>query len=288
MRNYLELMADVLNFGEVREDRTGFGTRSLFWTGLAYDLADGFPATTTKRLAIKQVAAELTCFLRGYDTLDQFHSVGCNIWDANGRDPRWLEKLGSQYGLPADSGYLGPIYGVAWRRWSANGKLAVDQLGDAIKMLRKDPWSRRAVVSAWNPYWVDAVCLPPCHTMFQLSMRRRQAGEHEPEWQLDLGVLMRSVDTFLGMPFDVASYALLAHICAYELGASPGRLSLTFGDTHVYLNHLDAAQEQLKRSPKSKPRLMLEGKLSIDDFHPDAVTLLEYDPWPAIKAEMNV
>ena len=286
MQNYLGLMRRVLEHGEDRDDRTGRGTRARFGTNRDFDLAGGFPAVTTKRLAFRQVAAELRCFLRGYDTLEQFHSVGCTIWGANGSDPRWTARL-PEGGYASDSGYLGPVYGVAWRRWSAEGKAAVDQLRNAIETLRRDPWSRRAVVTAWNPYWVDAVCLPPCHTMFQLSLRRERP-RREVEFRLDVGVTMRSVDVFLGMPFDVASYALLCHICARALGARPGRLSMWFGDTHVYHNHLDQAQEQLRRGPKARPTLALEPDASADFFHPDMASLRDYDPHPAIAAQMNV
>lgn len=277
MNNYLGLLNNILMNGELRQDRTGYGTKSLFGTMLTFDLQDGFPAVTTKKLAFKQMCAELTCFLRGYDTLPQFHSVGCTIWDANFNAPSWQAKLTQ---TEKDSGYLGQIYGVLWRRWPLGNKIGTDQLQNAVDVLKKDPWSRRALVTSWNP---DALaCLPACHTGFQFSIRERNG-----ETYLACAVTMRSVDTFLGMPFNIASYALLTHLCAKELGVCAGRLTMTFGDTHIYTNHFSQVLEQLLREERPLPRLHLDEGANINSFEPSMAHLIGYDPHPSIVADMN-
>jgi thymidylate synthase len=292
VRNYLDLVGRILSDGQLREDRTGFGTLSLFGEQLKFDLVAEFPATTAKRLAFKQVCAELACFLRGYDNLEDFHKMGCTVWDANENHHKWKSSS-----LRRGQGDLGLIYGVQWRRWgeqhlaayeqSGPGPHGRDQLREAVEMLRNDPWSRRAVVTAWNPDELSAVCLPPCHILFQFSVRKYGDGRRT----LDCAVTMRSVDTFLGMPFDIASYALLTHLAAWELGLEPGVLTMWFGDTHVYLNHVDQCREMLDREPKDLPVLVLAPpglvERPLDQFEPSWASLDGYDPWPSIKADMN-
>lgn len=286
MKNYLELVERILYSGERREDRTGYGTFSLFGEQLKFDLAQ-FPAVTCKRLAFKQVCAELASFLRGYDNLADFHAMGCTVWDANANHPKWLA---SPYRMI--EGDLGRIYGVQWRRWRGKDR-PLDQLRLAVETLRKDPWSRRAVVTAWNPAELEDVCLPPCHTMFQFSVRQDMAGRKT----LDCAVTMRSVDTFLGMPFDIASYALLTYLAAWDLKVEPGVLTMWFGDTHIYLNHQDQVRTILDREPRALPVLLLDpakqGSFDpdavspLDDFHPCWASLEGYDPHPAVAADMN-
>lgn len=283
-------MQKILLQGERREDRTGFGTLSLFGESLRFDLTEAFPATTCKRLAFKQVCAELAAFLRGYSNLAEFHELGCKVWDANATHPRWLGNPNRQ-----GEGDMGRIYGVQWRRWrnqSGGGLTArtdyIDQLHDAIEILRHDPWSRRAVVTAWNPGELDDVCLPPCHTMFQFSVRH----DRNMRPSLDCAVTMRSVDTFLGMPFDIASYALLTHLAAWELNMPAGNLIMWFGDTHIYTNHLDQCREVLERDLRDGPMLVLTPGENypakpLDEFHPSWASLENYDPHPSVQADMN-
>jgi thymidylate synthase len=275
MRNYLDLMEAIIDSGEERKDRTGVGTKMLFGTTLRFDLALGFPAVTTKRLAFKQVAAELAGFLIGTTYLDGFHRFGCTIWDANASAPYWMNNPKRRL----VQGDLGRIYGAQWRAWRNPNGPPIDQLKEAMNRLIKNPADRRAVVTAWNPAELDEVCLPACHTMFQLSLG--VCG-------LSCFVNMRSVDTFLGMPFDIASYALLTHLCAQDMGTTPGKLVFAFGDTHVYKNHFEQAVTQIFREPKALPRLVLDPSATVDNFHPNQAWLENYDPHPAITASMAV
>jgi thymidylate synthase len=278
VRNYLDLVARVLAVGERREDRTGHGTLSLFGEQLQFDLREGFPAVTTKKLGFAQAAAELACFLRGYTTLEQFHSLGCRLWDKNGTAPLWEQRC-REVGWP--QGYLGKIYGAQWRDWRGT-----DQLRAVLDTLKNDPWSRRGLVTAYDPD--EPACLPPCHHSFQLSARRRLCFSGESRWELDCLFSMRSVDLMLGLPFDVVSYALLTHLCAQELGMEPGLLTASLADAHVYLNHLDQARVQLEREPYQPPLLELLPGATVDSFDPATARLLSYSHHPAIKVEINV
>ena len=279
MKAYLDLMRDVLTHGETRNDRTGTGTRSLFGTALRFNLMLGFPAVTTKRLAFKQVAAELACFLNERETLDEFHTEGCTVWDGNAKAESWVQSPKCRF--PGD---VGRHYGLQWRSWGGPDGSAIDQLGNAVRVLRNDPYSRRAVVSAWNPEELDAVCLPPCHTMFQFSVRDIASGEP----QVDCAVTMRSVDVFLGMPFDIASYALLTHLVANELDVLPGHVFFSFADTHIYTNHIDQCHKQLALPPRPLPVLRLTEGAGINNFYASLATLSGYDPHPPIPGELNV
>lgn len=275
MKNYLSLMREVLDQGEPRMDRTGVGTLALFGRTLEFDLKDGFPAVTTKRLAMSQVTAELACFLRAYENLADFEALGCKIWHANATAPSWLSKARA----PGD---LGRTYGVQWRRWRKTndmlGVTEVDQLREAVRLLRNESTSRRICVTAWNPGELDEMCLPPCHLYYQFYARN--------DGGLDCFVVMRSVDVFLGMPFDIASYALLMHIVSGQVGRVPRRLIMTFGDTHIYKNHIDQCRAQLERAPQALPQLLLKVGVTIDNYTPGDSTLVAYTPAPAIKAEM--
>lgn len=286
MRQYADLVKEVLAHGQLSEDRTGVGTLRLFGNMLRFnDTGRWFPATTLKYLALGQVAKELLCFLRAYQWLSEFNGVGCNIWDANAR--AWT--AGQQRGQPEGEAWLGRVYGVQWRRWNSvvsdSAGIAsarqVDQLAWVAQSLREDPTSRRHVVTAWNPGELDQMCLPPCHVLFQFYCRA-------PLF-LDCCVYMRSVDLMLGLPFDVASYALLTAIMAREVGRQPGNLSMMMGDTHVYVNHLKGAAEMLERRTHPLPQLELDPACrGLDSFRPEHVKLLNYNANPPIKFELNV
>lgn len=273
MNNYLELMQRVMCYGEPRKDRTGVGTSAVFSTKLKFDLSLGFPVVTTKKLYFKQVAAELACFLRAYRNLSEFKSVGCNIWDVNAQ---------AEYWRPAQVGDLGRIYGVQWRQWrciDADGNMSeIDQLKNAVNLLKNNPTSRRICVTAWNPGELSDMCLPPCHLYYQFYARN--------DGGLDCMVVMRSADIFLGMPFDIASYALLMRIVGSETGLVPRVLSIVFGDTHIYSNHIEQCKTQLAREPYLLPTLQLRDGVTIDDFKPEDATLVNYVHHDSIKAPM--
>lgn len=285
MWEWHRLLDKVLIAGSKREDRTGIGTMSLFGISAEFSNAEAFPAVTTKALAFGQVKAELACFLRGYTTLEQFHSLGCTIWDGNGTDPKWLKKAEEEGTLG-----LGRIYGAQWRGWASvvmphigwapyMTARTTDQLADLIKGLRENPTSRRHVVTAFNPGEIDQVCLPPCHLMFQCYVS---------EGYLDMSVYMRSCDLFLGLPFDVASFALLQRLLAREVGLQSRRLVFQFGDAHIYLNHMAQVIEVLKRTPFSAPHLSLFGPKTVLEWEPENALLMDYEHYPAVKAPLNI
>lgn len=275
---YLKLLRDVVENGSERMDRTGVGTRAVFGRTLRFNMADGFPAITTKKLAFKAVVGELIGFIRGYDSAAQFRALGCRIWDANANENRaWLTN-------PHRKGTddLGPIYGVQWRhlRMSGSADRFKDQLAELIHKLKTNPADRRLIVWAYNPADIDRMALPPCHMGFQCFV---------DDDKLSLMMTQRSVDSFLGLPFNIASYAVLLHMLAKVTGYKAHELILSLGDTHVYLNHLEAVQEQIGRTPYSWPRLWLNPEVaSIDDFKPEDVRLDGYQSHEAIKAPMAV
>ena len=252
------------------------GTRSVFGTHSRFDLRDGFPAVTTKKLYFGQVAAELAAFIAGAETLEEFHKFGCNIWNAN--------ALAYHGRFPGD---LGRIYGVNWRRWRSwvDGEITpelkeTDQLRELIENLRGNPFSRRHVVTAWNPGELDQMCLPPCHTFFQCYVSK--------DGFLDLRFDLRSVDLFIGYPFDVASYALLAHLLARSTGLTARQLYISMGDAHIYNNHLEQVEEVLSRKPMQPAMLCLTGDIDALNFHPSCASLAEYVSHPPVRATMNV
>lgn len=278
MNNYLTLLVDTL-LAKNRPDRTGIGTRALFSKSLQFNMADGFPVVTTKKLAFNTICAELACFLRGYDTLEQFHEMGCKIWDANGTADYWT-RADEVEGI-----WLGRIYGVQWRRWLTRDGKEIDQLADVIRRIKTNPSDRRLCVTAWNPGELDEMCLPPCHLYYQFFV------ESPGTWnaRLNMFVLMRSVDIFIGMPFDIASYALLLHIVARQTGLRPSVLDMHFVDCHLYLNHIAQAVEQVDRIPKALPILQLDlACTSVDNFLPEHAKLIDYEHAESIRAPMNV
>lgn len=277
MKQWHSILERVLNFGQFRPDRTGVGTISTFGEQLVFDngMNQPFPATTSKRLAFKQMAGELASFLQGDNMLRQFHANGCTIWDANGNAPYWQpERLGD----------LGRIYGVQWRGWrsvdEAGYVVELDQLSELIRNMKADPFSRRHMVTAWNPGELKQMCLPPCHVLFQCYVHA--------DYTVDLRVDMRSVDLFLGLPFDIASYALLQRLLCQTLGWQSGKLIFQLGDSHIYMNHLNAVKEALGNSVLIGPGLRLDLDATLLNFKPDMAELVDYDCAGTIKAQMNV
>lgn len=262
MKPYLDLLSRVLTYGEKRVDRTGVGTLGLFGEQIRFDLADGFPLMTTKELFTKAIVHELLWFLAGDTNVGYLQKHGVTIWD------EWANEAGD----------LGPAYGHQWRRFGQEG---VDQIALLERALKENPFSRRHIVSAWNPEQIDAMALPPCHCLFQFHV----SGDGKLSCQL----YQRSADLFLGVPFNIASYALLTHMMAHVTGLEPGTFIHSFGDVHLYLNHMDQASEQLERHPRPLPRLSIKRKVSsIFGFTEDDFAFEGYDPWPAIKAEVAV
>ena len=250
--------------GAPKGDRTGTGTVSVFGHQMRFDLAQGFPALTTKRIHMRSVVGELLWFLRGETNVEWLHEHGVTIWD------EWADAKGE----------LGPIYGYQWRSWPTPDGRHVDQVASVIENIRSNPDSRRHLVSAWNVSDLDRMALPPCHTMFQFYVA---------EGRLSCQLYQRSADVFLGVPFNIASYALLTLMVAQVTDLAPGDFVHTLGDDHLYLNHLEQAREQLSREPRPLPTMTLNPeRRSIDDFEMDDFTLSGYDPHPAIKAPIAV
>ena len=265
MRSYLDLLDHVLTHGDRKEDRTGTGTLSVFGAQTRFDLADGFPLLTTKKLHTRSIIHELLWFLRGETNVRSLQENGVTIWD------EWADA----------SGDLGPVYGQQWRSWAAPGGRSIDQLADLIALLKSSPHSRRLVVSAWNPADVPRMALPPCHCLFQFYVG---AGN-----RLSCQLYQRSADLFLGVPFNIASYALLTHMVAQVTGHLPGEFIHTFGDFHLYLNHVDQARLQLTRAPRPRPRLQLNPAITdLFSFQFNDISIENYDPAPAIKAPIAV
>jgi thymidylate synthase len=264
VKSYLELLNHVLTQGVPKGDRTGTGTLSVFGWQLRHDLSCGFPLLTTKRVQWKSLAHELLWFLRGETNLEYLHQHGVRIWDD------WADERGE----------LGPIYGAQWRSWPAPGGGRIDQIDQVIRGIREDPDSRRHLVSAWNPGEIERMALPPCHLLFQFWVA---------EGQLSIQVYMRSADVFLGVPFNIASYALLDCMVAQVTGLEPGELVLTFGDVHLYRNHLEQAKRQLAREPGRLPRLRLNARVrSLFDFEYEDLELVDYKPQKGILAPIAV
>jgi thymidylate synthase len=263
MRAYLDLMREALDGGAVKSDRTGTGVRSLFGRQLRFDLAQGFPLVTTKRLHVKSIVRELIWFLRGDTNVAYLKAHGVSIWD------EWADPDGD----------LGPVYGKQWRAWQGPDGRAYDQIAWVIDEIRRNPDSRRLVVSAWNVAEIEHMKLAPCHCLFQFYVS---------QGRLSCQLYQRSADIFLGVPFNIASYGLLTHLIARETGLDVGEFVHTFGDAHLYLNHEDQARAQLARTPRPLPRLNLGDVGSIFDLNADAIAFEGYDPWPAIKAKVAV
>jgi thymidylate synthase len=277
MQEWHRILSKTMSHGTIRNDRTGVGTYALFAEKLVFDNSFLFPAVTTKQLGMGQVCAELACFLRGYDNLHEFHSLGCKIWDGNGSADYWLPRA-------RVAGDLGRIYGVQWRDWRSVGLsneiVHTDQLQQLVEGMHKEPHGRRHVVTAFNPGELSQMCLPPCHVLFQAFVTH--------DYKVDLLVFMRSVDLFLGLPFDIASYAILQRLLAKELGLPSGFLTFFTGDTHIYLNHQDAVHEVLSREVRSEPTMSLHPDAGLFNFLPEHAALQGYNPHPAIAAPLNV
>jgi thymidylate synthase len=264
VRQYLDLLDLVMRQGTPKGDRTGTGTVSVFGHQMRFDLSAGFPVVTTKRVHMRSVVGELLWFLRGETNVDWLHQQGVTIWD------EWADAKGE----------LGPVYGYQWRSWPTPDGRHVDQIASVIEGIRANPDSRRHLVSAWNVSDLDRMALPPCHTMFQFYVA---------DGRLSCQLYQRSADIFLGVPFNIASYALLTLMVAQVTGLQPGDFVHTLGDAHLYVNHLDQAREQLSREPRPLPTMTLNpARHSIDDFEMDDFTLEGYDPHPAIKAPIAV
>ncbi len=272
-KTYLEQLKFVLENGERRENRTGIDTVGLFGLQARYDLTNGFPALTTKKLFFKSVKAELIWFLEGSNDYKRLNELGSKIWDANGEADYWKPKA-------VFEGDVGRVYGVQWRSWrSADGK-AVDQIANAIDKITNKPDDRRIIVSAWNPGELDQMALPPCHIMFQFYVSN---GE------LSLQMYQRSADMFLGVPFNIASYSLLLAMVASVTGLKPKEFIHVLGDAHIYVNHIDQVNEQLAREPFKSPELWLNPEIKdIDKFTMRDIKLKNYESHPPIKAIMAV
>ena len=264
MKQYLDLMRTVLDQGVQRPDRTGTGTLSVFGYQMRFDLAQGFPLLTTKRLHLKSILYELLWMLRGETNVRYLQDNGVHIWD------EWADERGE----------LGPVYGAQWRSWQGADGQAVDQIAWVAQEIRRNPSSRRLVVSAWNPVEVEHMALPPCHTLFQFYIY---------DGRLSCQLYQRSADIFLGVPFNIASYALLTHMMAQASGLQAWEFVHTFGDAHLYLNHLEQARQQLGRDPRPLPQIRLNPAVdSLFDFRFSDFELLNYDPHPHIKAPVSV
>ncbi|MBL8481851.1 MAG: thymidylate synthase [Rhodocyclaceae bacterium] len=264
MQQYLDLMRHVLEHGHAKTDRTGTGTLSVFGWQMRFDLQQGFPLLTTKKLHLRSIIHELLWFLRGDTNIAYLKQHGVSIWDD------WADA----------SGELGPVYGKQWRRWEAPDRRTIDQIGRLVESLQRNPDSRRHIVSAWNPADVDQMALPPCHALFQFYV----AGD-----RLSCQLYQRSADIFLGVPFNIASYALLTLMLAQVCGYQPGEFVHTLGDAHLYSNHLEQARTQLGRAPRPLPTMWLDPAVKdLADFRYEHFRLENYDPHPHIAAPIAV
>ncbi len=264
MKQYLDLLKHILNHGMEKKDRTGTGTLSAFGYQMSFDLSQGFPLLTTKKIYTKAVIYELLWLLRGDTNIKFLKDNSVTIWN------EWADRNGD----------LGPVYGAQWRAWKRPDGTAVDQIAQAVEMIKKTPDSRRIIVSAWNVGEIEKMALPPCHAFFQFYVLNGK---------LSCQLYQRSADVFLGVPFNIASYALLTLMMAQVTGLHPGEFIHTFGDVHIYLNHMEQVKLQLSREPRSLPAMVLNPKVrSILDFKYEDFTLEHYDPHPAIKAPVSI
>jgi thymidylate synthase len=272
MHNYNDALRHIMDEGVDRKGRNGM-TRALFALQLRFDLQKGFPAVTTKRLAFKQVVAELIWFLRGSSDVRELQAMDCHIWDANAEADYWKPKAR----FPGD---LGRVYGVQWRSWQRPDGTTVDQIARVLEKLKTDPNDRRLIVSAWNPGELEQMALPPCHMLFQFF---------PANGTLSLHMIQRSCDMFLGVPFNIASYSLLLSMVAQVVGMKPGECILTLNDAHIYHEHFDAVKEQLSRTPSPLPTLWMNSeRTTLESFIPEDFRLDNYQHHPTIKAPMIV
>ncbi|MGE4631902.1 MAG: thymidylate synthase [Planctomycetota bacterium] len=265
MQTYLDLVTDVLENGVRKGDRTGTGTRALFGRQIRFDLQAGFPLLTTKKIHLKSVIHELLWFISGETNVKPLQQAGVRIWD------EWADP---------ETGDLGPIYGAQWRKWEGAGGRVVDQLQDVVNEIRANPDSRRLIVSAWKAALIEDMALPPCHCLFQFQVL---------DGRLHCQLYQRSADIFLGVPFNIASYSLLTHMVAHVTGLQVGEFIHTFGDLHLYDNHLEQAKKQLSREPRELPSLRICSDIAeIDQFSFEDFEVQDYDPQPAIPAPVAV
>ncbi len=261
---YETLLRHVLENGVQKTDRTGVGTRSVFGYQMRFDLREGFPLVTTKKLHIRSIVHELLWFLSGSGNIGYLHENGVTIWD------EWADEKGD----------LGPVYGVQWRSWPAPDGRHIDQISEAVKTIKTNPDSRRIIVCSWNVADVDKMALPPCHCLFQFYVANGR---------LSCQLYQRSCDVFLGVPFNIASYALLTHMMAQQCDLEPGDFIWTGGDCHIYNNHIEQTKEQLSRTPRQYPRLVIKRRpASILDYRFEDFEVIGYNPWPHIKAPIAV
>lgn len=273
MKQYLDALEYILENGDDRLDRTGVGTKAVFGMQMRYDMDDGFPAVTTKKLFFKGVKGELLWFISGSNDNKQLNKLGVHIWDGNAEADYWKPKA-------RFDGDLGRVYGVQWRSWRNPDGEEIDQLANAITKINTDPTNRRIIVSAWNPGELDQMALPPCHVFYQFFVA---------DGKLSLQMYQRSCDMFLGVPFNIASYALLLHMVAQVTGLKPGEFIHTLGDAHIYKNHFEQVKEQLSRKPYLRPELWLNPEVNkIDGFKMEDIKLKDYKYHPSIKAKMAV
>ena len=264
MKQYLDLLRHIQSEGVLKSDRTGTGTKSVFGYQMRFNLAEGFPLLTTKKVHLKSIIHELLWFIAGDTNIKYLKDNGVSIWD------EWADENGD----------LGPVYGHQWRSWPAPDGRSIDQLADVVSQIRKNPDSRRLIVSAWNPAEVDKMALPPCHSLFQFYVANGK---------LSLQLYQRSADTFLGVPFNIASYALLTMMVAQCCGLEPGDFVHTLGDAHIYTNHFEQVDLQLSRQPRPLPKMIINpDKKDIFNFKYEDFELTGYDPWPSIKAPVAV
>ena len=264
MQQYLELLRHIRTNGVIKHDRTGVGTQSVFGYQMRFNLEDGFPLLTTKKVFLKGVIYELLWFLKGDTNIKFLTDNGVHIWD------EWADENGN----------LGSVYGKQWRSWETTDGRTIDQISNLVDLIRNNPDSRRMLVCAWNPGEIDKMALPPCHCLFQFYVA---------EGKLSCQLYQRSADVFLGVPFNIASYALLTMMLAQVCGLKPGEFVHTFGDVHIYKNHFEQVELQLSREPRALPTMKINPDVkSIFDFRYEDFTLEEYDPYPAIKAPVAV
>ena len=264
MKQYLDLLQYVLDHGTEREDRTGTGTVGVFGYQMRFDLGEGFPLLTTKKLHLRSIIYELLWFLRGETNIQYLHDHKVSIWD------EWADENGD----------LGPVYGSQWRSWPDGHGGGIDQIANVVNQIKTNPYSRRLMVTAWNPAEIEHMALPPCHCLFQFYV---------DNGRLSCQLYQRSADIFLGVPFNIASYALLTMMMAQVCGLQPGEFVHTFGDAHIYKNHLDQVRLQLTREPRQLPRMLINPeRKDIFSFEYEDFTLEGYDPHPHIKGEVSV
>ncbi|MBS1617517.1 MAG: thymidylate synthase [Bacteroidetes bacterium] len=302
MQQYLDLLRRIMDKGAYKSDRTGTGTYSCFGDQIRFDLTAGFPLVTTKKIYTKAVIHELLWFLKGESNIRYLCQHGVRIWDdwpyakykassdfAGETIKEFAAKIAADEAFAAKWGELGPVYGVQWRSWPAGNGQTIDQISQLIEQIRKNPDSRRHIISAWNVPYIDQMALPPCHTMFQFYVAPPDQAKGETKGKLSCQLYQRSADVFLGVPFNIASYALLTMMIAQVCDLDLGDFVHTFGDVHLYSNHVDQAKLQLTREPRPLPQMRLNPAVrSIFDFKYEDFELLNYDPHPTIAAEVAV